>query len=157
MPEPEARIRLLGLGNEMLADDAFGILVAREAERLFPRQVEAVCSSAAGFNLLDDLVGTSQLIVVDTIVTGSVSPGTLHVFDLDHLTTTPSLAPHSLGLGEVLAVGKQLSLNMPDKATVIAVEATDCVTIGGAMHPAVRLAISGALDLVRSFVVNLKG
>src|ERR1035438_2103763 len=42
-----ATVRLLGLGNEILADDAFGIHVAREVQRRFPGQVEVVCSSAS--------------------------------------------------------------------------------------------------------------
>lgn len=148
------RIRLLGLGNEILADDAFGILVAREIERLIPRQIEVVCSSAAGFNLLDDLLGASHLIVVDTIVTGTAGPGTVHVFSVDQISTSPCVAPHFLGLVEVLAVGRQLHLNVPKNTIVIAVEAADCATIGGVMHPDVRSAITGAVGLVRRFAAN---
>jgi len=145
-----ARLRLLGLGNEILADDAFGILVAREVERLMP-QIEVVCSSAAGFSLMDDLLEASHLVVVDTIVTGTAKPGTLHVFDMDQMKATPCVAPHFLGLFEVLAVGRQLHLNVPNEAVVIAVEAADCTTIGGAMHPDVRSAIPAAVDLVKRF------
>jgi hydrogenase maturation protease len=147
-----ARIRLLGLGNEILADDAFGILVAREVERLIPRQVEVVCSSAAGFNLMDDMLGASRLIVVDTIVTGSARPGTIHVFRADQIPKAPGVAPHFLGLFEVLAVGRQLHLDLPEEITVVAVEASDCATIGGVMHPEVRSAVNTVVNLVRQFV-----
>lgn len=149
-----ARIRLLGLGNEILTDDAFGILVAREVKRLIPRLIEVVCSSAAGFNLMDDLLGTSHLIVVDTIVTGTARPGTVHVFRVDQIGTATCVAPHFLGLVEVLAVGRQLHLSVPKSTIFIAVEAADCATIGGVMHPDVRSAITEAVGLVRRFVAN---
>jgi len=149
-----AHTRVLGLGNDLLADDAFGILVARRVERLLPRQIEIVCSSAAGFSLMDDLLGASNLIVVDTIVTGAARPGTIHVFDLDRMTTSPGVAPHFLGLLEVLAIGRRLHLNVPKKVVVIAVEAADCTSIGGAMHSDVRSAIAEAVGLVRSFVAD---
>ncbi len=149
-----ARIRLLGLGNEILADDAFGILVAREVEHLFPRRIEVVCSSAAGFNLTDDLLGAAHLVVVDTIVTGNAAPGTIHVqaFTGDQVPAAPSVAPHFLGLFEVLAVANHLHLDVPRELTVIAVEAADCATIGGPMHPGVRSAIPGVVDLVGKLI-----
>lgn len=142
------RNRVLGLGNELLADDAFGILAAREIERSFPDEIDVVCSSAGGFNLLDDLLGAAQLVVVDTIITGSASPGTIHVFRADQITSTPGVAPHFLGLFEVLAVGRQLHMDLPEEITVVAVEASDCETIGGIMHRDVRLATNRVVNLV---------
>ena len=146
------RLRLLGLGNELLADDAFGILVAREVERQIPGQVEVVCSSASGLNLLDHLVGASRLIVVDTIVTGAARPGEIHVFHADPVSAPAGVAPHSLGLFQVLALAREWRLHAPEKAVVIAVEASDCTTVGGEMHPDVRSAIAHAVDLVRTMI-----
>jgi len=141
-------MRLLGLGNEILTDDAFGILVAREVERLKPSQIEVVRSYAAGFNLLDDLLGPRQLLIVDTIMTGNARPGTIHVFRVDQVPQAPGIAPHCAGLREVLALGRQLHLDIADEAIVIAVEASDCTTIGGEMNADVRLAITRAVDLI---------
>jgi hydrogenase maturation protease len=152
-----ARTRLLGLGNEILADDAFGILVAREFKRLFPRQIEVVCSAAAGFNLLDDLLGARRVVVVDTIMTGAAKPGTIHVFQADPVSQQAGIAPHFLGLFEVLAFARRLHLDVAEDAIIIAVEASDCTTIGGAMHPDVRAAIAGAVDLVKRCAAEGRG
>jgi hydrogenase maturation protease len=142
------KIRVLGLGNELLADDAFGILAAREIERSFPGESDVVCSSAGGFNLLDHLLGASEVVVVDTILTGRASPGTIHVFRAEQIASAPGIAPHFLGLFEVLAVGKRLQMDLPEEITVVAVEASDCATIGGNMHPDVRSAIDKVVNLV---------
>lgn len=146
--ESNVEIRVLGLGSEILADDAFGILAAREVKRLFPRQVEVVCSSSAGFGLLEDVLGASHLMVVDTIVTGHAKPGTIYVFSVDRLQMPPGGSPHFVGLCEVLALARKLHLATPEQTTVIAVEASDCTTVGGPIHPDVRLAIPAVVELI---------
>ena len=145
-------VRLLGLGNEILADDAFGILVAQEVERRFPGRIEVAHSSAAGFDLMDHLLGASRLLVVDTIVTGQAKPGAISVFTADQIQPAPGGSPHFLGLFEVLAVGRKLHLDVPKETIVIAVEASDCTTVGGPIHPDVQSAIPAVVELVGRFL-----
>jgi hydrogenase maturation protease len=143
---------LLGLGNELLADDAFGILVAREAQARFGDRVEVVTSSAAGFHLLDHLLGTPRLLVVDTVLSGKAEPGTIRLLAGKDLRPVPVVSPHFLGLFDVLAVARKLGMAAPSEVAIIAVEAADCATVGGAMHPAVEAAIPEAVRLVGEFL-----
>ena len=147
-------VRLLGLGNEILADDAFGILAAREVARRFPGEIEVVQSSSAGYDLMDHLLGARRLLVVDTIVTGRARPGAISVFTADRVQPAPGGSPHFLGLFEVLAVGRKLHLDVPREIIVIAVEASDCVTVGGPIHPDVQAAIPEVVELVGQFLAN---
>jgi len=148
-------VRLLGLGNEILADDAFGILVAKEAERRFQGRIEVVHSSSAGYDLMDHLLGAQRLLVVDTIVTGRAKPGAISVFTADRVQpAAPGGSPHFLGLFEVLAVGRKLHLDVPREIIVIAVEASDCITVGGPIHPDVQAAIPEVVELVGRFLAN---
>ena len=48
--------RILCLGNELLADDAFGLVAAEELRRRFP-QMDVVFTTDSGFHLLDNLIG----------------------------------------------------------------------------------------------------
>jgi hydrogenase maturation protease len=147
-------VRLLGLGNEILADDAFGILAAREVARRFQGQIEVVQSSSAGYDLMDHLLGARRLLVVDTIVTGRARPGAISVFTADRVQPAPGGSPHFLGLFEVLAVGRKLHLDVPKEIIVIAVEASDCITVGGPIHPDVQSAIPEVVELVGRFLAN---
>jgi hydrogenase maturation protease len=147
-------VRLLGLGNEILADDAFGILAAREVALRFQGQIEVVQSSSAGYDLMDHLLGARRLLVVDTIVTGRARPGAISVFTADRVQPAPGGSPHFLGLFEVLAVGRKLHLDVPKEIIVIAVEASDCVTVGGPIHPDVQSAIPEVVELVGQFLAN---
>jgi len=145
------RVRLLALGNELLADDAFGLLVAAEARaafRIVLPHLEVVDAASGGLSLLDLVLDVDRLLVVDTVATGTAAPGTIHVVPDGVLPATSGPSPHYTGLWEVLALGRALGLSVPAEVVIIAVEAADCTTVGGAMHPAVRGAIPRAVRLI---------
>jgi hydrogenase maturation protease len=135
------------LGNELLADDAFGQVVAEELRRRFPH-LDVVFTTDSGFHLIDYLSDVSRLIVVDTILSGAVPPGTLHVLSTSDIKSLPGPSPHYVGLFETLQLARELLLNVPDDVVILAVEAADCLTLGGAMHPAVKSAVGLVADLV---------
>ena len=108
-------IRLLGLGNEILGDDALGIRVAREVQTRFGNGVEVITSSQSGFHVMDELLGVSCLLVVDSIQTGAAKPGTVYLLDEHAIRPVPVVSSHSFGIFEVLAVAKRLGLPVPAK------------------------------------------
>jgi hydrogenase maturation protease len=144
----ESPVRVLGLGNEILADDAFGLRVASEAQIRYGPGLDVVCSSGAGLHLLDDVLGAKQVLVVDTIITGDAEPGTIRVFPEEQVQLTLGASPHASGLFDVLAKARRLALPVPDSVTIIAVEAADCTTVGGPMHPDVERAIEPTLRII---------
>lgn len=148
----EPSIRVLGLGNEILGDDALGILVAREAEARFGKDVEVVSSSQSGFHVMDELLGVSRLLVVDCIQTGAAKPGTVYVLDEHAIPSAPGVSSHSLGIFEVLAVARRLGLPAPAECVILAVEAADCTTVGGSMHPDVAAAIPVVLEWIGQYL-----
>jgi hydrogenase maturation protease len=96
---------------------------------------------------MDDVLGASRLLVVDTILTGGARPGAVSILTADQMRPVGG-SPHFLGLFEVLALGKRLGLPVPEETIVIAVEAFDCTTVGGGMHPDVQSAIPEVVELV---------
>ena len=157
IPEPsssnktrQVTTRVLCLGNDLLADDSLGSLVAEQVRKLALPNVQVVETPEAGFHLLDYVLHIHRLVVVDTVMTGTASPGTIHEFREDELETVPGGSPHYVGLHETLTLGRCLGLPVADKVVFLAVEASDCSTVGGAMHPAVRAAIPSVVRMVRS-------
>ena len=146
------RARVLCLGNDLLADDSFGIVLADQIRSLATAGVEVVSSPETGFHLLDYVSNTRQLVVDDTVMTGKASPGTVLVFVESELQTVSGVSPHYVGLCEVLALARHLSLNVAKRISLVAVEAADCTTVGGVMHPAVRAAIRSVATIVRNLV-----
>jgi hydrogenase maturation protease len=144
----ETSTRVLGLGNEILGDDALGILVARQVQARFGEAVEVVSSSQSGFHVMDELLGVSRLLVVDSIRTGAAKPGTVYVLDEHAIPPAPGVSSHSL----VLAVARRLGLPVPAECVILAVEVADCTTVGGSMHPDVAAAIPVVLEWIGHYL-----
>jgi len=144
---------ILGMGNELLSDDAVGLKVVRMLRReLKTREVEIKETAVTSLELLDLLVGFDRVIIVDAIKTGAGKAGDVRVLDLADLgrkMTTPT-SLHHVGLPNVLAIGKALGLKMPDQVRAFAIEAKDIGTFGGPCCREVRAAIPKVIDLIRA-------
>lgn len=81
-------MRVLCLGNSVLADDAFGLVVAEELRRARP-DLDVRESSTSGFDLLEYTLGADRLIVVDTVQSGVVPPGTVSTFREGDVRSVP--------------------------------------------------------------------
>lgn len=156
LPAARASTRVLCLGNDILADDALGIVVAEHLRKLALTGVEVISTTDTGFYLFDYVSNTSCLIVIDTVVTGKGAPGTIYVLKESDFQTASGGSPHYIGLQETLALVRALDFQVPETIVVLAVEAADCLTVGGAMHPAVSAAIPALLDKVRETVETMK-
>lgn len=144
------RTLVLGLGNDILSDDAVGLHIASAVrDRLAAdTQVDVIEVCEMGLALLDLIVGYERLILVDSIQTGRAEPGTIHVFDASQVKTRRNGAPHFLGVGETLALGRHLELEMPESVEIIAVEVEDPFTLGTELTPAVMRAVEPAVAKV---------
>ena len=141
---------VLGLGNDILADDAVGVLAARALAEELNERADVKETSEHGIALLDHLLGYERVIFLDAIQTGSHEPGTIIEIDPASLSAVYAPSPHYAGLPELLAIAEGLKLDFPRHFRIFAVEIADALTIGGAMTPAVRAAIGDLCDRVRA-------
>jgi hydrogenase maturation protease len=151
MSAPSGNTLLLGLGNDILTDDAVGLNVVRQLRQEFARddRVDVRETMEMGLALLDFMVGYRAVVIVDSIQTGRASPGTIHEVDAAGLSHLAGRTPHFLGVGDTLALGRRLGLAMPDEVRIIAVEVEDPFTLGTHMTPALQAALPAVLERVR--------
>lgn len=141
------KILVLGLGNDILTDDAVGLNLVRALRDEFAgnETIDFCETQEMGLALLDFIVGYREVVIVDSIQTGNVPPGTVHELDADGLKTLTGRTPHFLGVGETLALGNKLGLPMPEKVTIFALEVADPFTLSTKMTPALEQAFPQAL------------
>ncbi|MDW8141182.1 MAG: hydrogenase maturation protease [Candidatus Bipolaricaulota bacterium] len=132
---------ILGLGNELLSDDAVGILAARALEERFQNRADVVESSLSGMALLDLLIGYEQVIIIDAVKTGRNPPGTISELSPVDLGSVLAPSPHYAGLPELIATAQALQLDFPNEIKIFALEVEDPYTIGGKLSPAVERAL----------------
>ena len=137
---------ILGLGNDLLADDAIGILAARRLQTRLGERADVVESSLHGLALLETFLGYDRALIIDAIQTGRHPPGTIIELSPEDFRPVDVPSPHFAGLPEMIALARELDLPFPARIRILAVEIANAAVIGGAMTPAVSAALDGVCD-----------
>lgn len=151
------KILLLGLGNDILTDDAVGLNVVRQLREELAAEagLDVRETMEMGLALLDVVVGYRAVVIVDSMQTGQAPPGTMHEVDAAGLKQLTGRTPHFLGVGETLALGRHLGLPMPEEVRIIAVEVADPFTLGTSMTEALQAALPNVRARVRATLEQL--
>jgi hydrogenase maturation protease len=145
-------IRVLCLGNDLLADDALGIVVAERMGERSSGDIDIVATMETGFGLLEYLLDVRRMVVVDTVMSGKAEPGTVYVVKEEDMKEVPGGSPHYIGLFEGLNLGRALHISVPEELVVVAVECGDCRTVGGSMSQSVQDSIPVVLQQVSEII-----
>jgi len=154
--EPHPRILVLGLGNDILGDDAVGLLAARRLRALLPESVEILESAGGGLELLDVLEGYDRALLLDSIATGNHPPGTILEFSADDFQKIVAPSPHYAGIPELLQMAEQLGIAFPRTIRILAVEVADPYQVREGLSPsaerALPILVSRTLRVVESWL-----
>ena len=112
-----AKMKIIGLGNPFIGDDAVGILVARQLHASSSAHVSILEGGLAGLNLLHDMEGIDTLILIDAVHSHSKA-GTIFRFtlpqDLEKIGKlawgTSASSTHTFGLAEALTLAHTLEV-----------------------------------------------
>ena len=140
-------VLVLGVGNDLLGDDAVGLIAAaRLAEAGLPVRT----TSRSGLALLDEVVGFRRVLLLDSQVTGR-APGTLTEFTLDpERVRSPSA--HYVGYGEALTIAAAVGLALPEEVRVLAIECSPALDFGSDLSEAVSAALPALLERAGAIV-----
>ncbi len=145
------RTLVLGLGNDILTDDAVGLRVARELKSILAGRPEITVDedSWGGLRLMERLAGFDRAIIIDAIQSGQ-QPGTVRILSPKDIPTQHSASAHDVNLPTALAFGRKMGLHLPedDEIMLVAIEALDILTFGERCTPAVEAAIPQAVRVV---------
>jgi len=146
--------RVLCLGNELIADDGLGPAAAGRLRALWPDDLDVVESGLSGLYLMEFLEGVARLLVIDSIQTGAVPPGTVMVLREQDFRGARGSSPHYVGLFEALALARTLGLPAPEDVWIIAVEAADLVSIGAPLSPTVAAALDEVVAQIHRLIAT---
>jgi hydrogenase maturation protease len=144
-------VRVLGLGNVLMGDDALGpwVIHRLEATHAFPPEVEVVDVGTPGLDLVPYVTGPCGIILVDTVRSNTAKPGEIKKYDRDALVKfgpKPRLSPHDPGVTEaILAV--EMAGDPPAFVTLVGV-VPDSVKAGVGLTPALQDAVARAADTI---------
>ena len=156
-----ARILVAGIGNVFLGDDGFGPEVVRHAATQLKRRdldgatVRVVDYGIRGMHLAYDLLEEWDALVLVDALPPRGAPGTVHVFEADHETLSPTvgLEAHSIDPAAVFGTLKALGGTVPT-TIVVGCEVAD-VDEGMELSAPVAAAVPGAVGAVADAVSRL--
>jgi len=100
------KITVLGIGNIILKDEGFGVHIVEklQQEYSFPEHVQVIDGGTLGMELMNYIIDTDRLIVVDAI-SGDAEPGTFFRFVNAEVKAyfQEKVSMHELGIQDVLA------------------------------------------------------
>jgi len=143
---------ILGLGNDLISDDAIGIIAARRLHKKLSGRADVVESSLHGLALLDLFIGYDRAVIIDAIITGRVPPGTVMEMKPEDLRSSPAPSPHYTGLPEMVLLAEQMQIDFPRDIKILAVEISDNLTFGKGPTPVVANAITALTKHAIAFV-----
>ncbi len=139
-------VAVLGLGNPVLADDAVGLHVAAEVERLLGENpiagVTVLTSTRAGFELINLLTGFTHALIIDCLELPYPCPGHIRRLDLGSLSGSARLVGvHDISVADAFELASTLGTGMPGTVEIYAVEGGDTQTLSEEMTPAIAAAV----------------
>jgi hydrogenase maturation protease len=153
-------VLVAGIGNLFLADDGFGVEVARRlTERELPLGVKVADFGIRGMDLAYELQEDyDAAILVDAVPRGQ-APGTLYVIEPDLDGSEPVLDAHAMDPVRVLGLARTLG-TLPPRVLVVGCEPSTAMSLDDpelvvGLSPPVAAAIDKAVELVESVLEDL--
>jgi hydrogenase maturation protease len=158
------RLAMVALGNDLLGDDAVGLLAARALAPEFAGRVECIEAPGAGMALLEELSGFDRALLLDSMLAGGAGTGgtagaqggdgalgRIHEFVFRGTQSEPEPAaalaravapsPHYSSVGEVMALARRLDVPFPQEVHILALTVADPYVFGEGLS----LAAAGSL------------
>jgi len=160
---------VVGLGNPILGDDGIGWCVVKSAEQTYKEMMAAKptnhivvndrihfeCLSLGGLSLMEHMVDFDRVILVDATTTGQDPIGTIRVHDLNdipHRAASHLCSAHDTTLHLALKIGKAMGAKIPDKISVITIEANIAYNFSDDISPALLVNIPEAVEKVMELI-----
>jgi hydrogenase maturation protease len=152
MKWPVAPILVLGLGNDLLKDDAVGIRVAEKLQGEFPEEVDVRVTAEFGLALLDELAGRQHALLIDSYVPADFAKAQIEDFKMEEVGEASAPTPHFFGLAEIRSVMESFEMAFPREVRVLAVPVEDPLTVSAEMSPGVAGLVDEAAARARRIV-----
>ncbi len=148
---------VVGLGSPIMCDDAVGLRISGEIEKMGIPGVDCRQEAIGGLDILPVIRGYEFAVIADAIQTMQFEPGTVMIFgEQDFGEAVAGASCHDVNLPTAIKIGRQMDpSSMPAEIAFVAVEVLDIRTVSETMTPAVEEAVekgkNAVLHLIEEF------
>ena len=118
------RLLVLGIGNEILSDDAIGPKLVKDLSKDFDGAgIDFLSCSLGGLDVLEIIRDYESAILIDAIKTRGGIPGAVYLFEPSDFQETLHLSNlHDIDFLTALKLGETLKMNVPSRIHIVAIE-----------------------------------
>jgi len=140
-------VLVLGLGNDILSDDAIGLRVLDVMEKKFPGAFDFKKCGLGGMDTLELIKGYRRVVMIDAIKTQDGIPGTVYFLTTEDFSKTLHISTfHDISILNALEIGRKLGMEMPERMDIIAVEIVEDMEFSERLSPALERAFTAICD-----------
>lgn len=148
------KILVLGIGNDILCDDAVGLVAARKIHDELSGEVDVLESFGLGLDLLETLEGYEYALLLDAVMTGQCEPGTIMEFTQNDFAPEISSSPHYVGLPEVFKMAEKFHIPFPKETRILALEVEDPYQIYEGLTVTVEEALPALIGKAKEIIIS---
>lgn len=154
MSELSDTILVIGLGSPIMSDDAIGLVVSEKIENMQLDNVETRQEAIGGLDIIPELWGYRNVIIIDAIQTQQHEPGTVMIFNPEDFDPTiTNASAHDFNLATAMQIGRNMEPEqMPESVRFVAIEVEDIQTVHEGMTPKVDASVDCAVDAVMHLI-----
>ena len=124
MREQKNTTLILGLGNDILADDGIGPKLVKKLQKdLMQPNVAFQTAAVGGLEILEMIKDYERVIIIDAIKTANGIPGTIYHLSPSTFKETLHLSNfHDVSFLSALDLAKKMEISMPEQIDILAIE-----------------------------------
>lgn len=150
---------VLGIGQSLRGDDAVGLEIVREWQKIYPETsglVRVEMLELPGLDLIELLTGMDAAVIVDAVLDDQ-EPGKIRSFPITNLDSFDlgSRSAHGWGVAETFKLAESLFPEMEKIKILIIGISIKQVGVGAGISPEVRQAIPSACLMLEKKVQSL--
>lgn len=146
---------LLGIGNDILGDDAVGLLAVRALKEEFQQSVSITEAMMGGLKIMEVLEGYDRALILDAIMTKKNPPGTIHEIPIEQFNKTVAIAPHFVSLPEAIQFANQIGMKFPKEIRILTMEINDPYLLTEELTQAVDQALPQFIRQAREILIEM--
>ena len=157
MDENRTGILILGIGNDILSDDAIGPKLVQELEKTINRpDITFLTASIGGLELLEIIKDYNRVIIIDAIKTKNGIPGNIYYLTPAHFKETLHISSfHDISFLIALELAEKLNIPIPEQIDIIAIEIVEDLIFSDQFSPALAEKYPSVLQEVKESVQKL--
>lgn len=133
------KILILGIGNDILTDDAIGPkLVNHLKTNLSHKEFSFHIAAVGGMEIIEFICGFNTVIIIDAIRTKDGIPGTVyHLTPEDFKETLHLSSFHDMNFLTALEFARRMDIQLPEQIDIIAIEIVEDLTFSNDFSPVI--------------------